>query len=440
MTTLKSTTYPDAVRVGDWQAIRATGELVGAQGASRLEPKVADLLFLLASRRGAAVTREEIMDALWPGQVVGDDSLARAVFKLRQALGDDAKSPRYIETLSKRGYRLIAEPTSAASPEDVAAPDAVSAPALRTSAVRRRWMWGALAVVIGALVIGGAWWSSGWRSNDPAFNEGGSGGLIAQADDFYFQFSRGDNESAIELYERVLGLEPDNVPALAGLANALVQRSVRWPALPGEQGVQFRRLGDALAHGHLARPPASQQLERARLLAARAVALDPESAAAHKATGFVASAQGRFNAALAAYQRAVQLDVDAWGSLINIGDVLEISGRKQEALPYFERAYDAMERSYAKNRAQIRPWHAQLGALIAQRYLDRGEPSLAEAWFRRVLAHSPLHPESTRGLARLLRAGGDDAQADRLCAELASRVGASESCQAGSPAKGDVEG
>jgi transcriptional activator of cad operon len=437
MTTLKSTTYPDAVRVGDWQVIRATGELIGAQGASRLEPKVADLLFLLASRRGEAVTREEIMDALWPGQVVGEDSLARAVFKLRQALGDDAKSPQYIETLSKRGYRLMAEPTSAAFP---GASDMTSAPMLRTSAERTVWTWGALAVLIGALVIGGAWWSSGRWSHAPASTEGGSGGLIAQADDFYFQFSRGDNESAIELYERVLGLEPDNVPALAGLANALVQRSVRWPALPGEQGVQFSRLGDALAHGHLARPPASQQLERARLLAERAVTLAPESAAAHKATGFVASAQGRFDAALASYQRAVQLDADAWGSLINIGDVLEISGRKQEALPYFERAYDAMERGYAKNRVQIRPWHAQLGALIAQRHADRGEPSLAEAWFRRVLAHSPLHPESIRGLARLLRAGGDDAQADRLCAELASRVGASESCQAGLPAKGDVEG
>lgn len=172
MTTLKSTTYPDAVRVGDWQVVRATGELVGAQGASRLEPKVADLLFLLASRRGAAVTREEIMDALWPGQVVGDDSLARAVFKLRQALGDDAKSPRYIETLSKRGYRLMAEPTSAAL-QDVAATDAVSAPALPTSTVRRRWVWVALALVIVALVIGSAWWSSGRWSSAPASRDGG---------------------------------------------------------------------------------------------------------------------------------------------------------------------------------------------------------------------------------------------------------------------------
>ncbi|KRA50849.1 tetratricopeptide repeat protein [Pseudoxanthomonas sp. Root630] len=428
MTTLKSKAYPDAVRVGEWQVIRATGELIGTQGASRLEPKVADLLFLLAARRGQPVTREEIMDALWPGQVVGEDSLARAVFKLRQALGDDAKSPRYIETLSKRGYRLMAEPTPV---EDLATSDGVSAPALRTNAVRRRGMWGALAIMVGVLVVGGAWWWSGRWSHTTDSHESDSGGLIAQADDFYFQFSRGDNESAIELYQRVLGLEPDNVPALAGLANALVQRSVRWPALAGQQGLQFSRLGDALAHGHLARPPASQQLERARLLAERAVALDPESAAAHKATGFVASAQGRFDAALASYQRAVQLDADAWGSLINIGDVLEISGRTREALPYFEQAYEAMERGYAKNRVQIRPWHAQLGALIARRYAGRGEPSRAEAWYRRVLAHSPLHPESTRGLARLLRAGGDDAQADRLCAELASRVGESESCQAG---------
>ena len=438
MTALKSTTYPDAVQVGDWQFVRATGELVGAQGASRLEPKVADLLFLLAARRGQAVTREEIMDALWPDQIVGDDSLARTVFKLRQALGDDAKSPRYIETLSKRGYRLIAEPTAETFPDGAAAPGAVPVVPPRKIPTRR-WTVSA-AIATGLLLIVGTWWSSSrWWNAAPSSGDRLEG-MTVQADDFYFQFSRGDNESAIELYERVLGLEPDNVPALAGLANALVQRSIRWPYLPGEQATHFTRLGDALAHGHLDRPPASQQLERARLLAERAVALDPASPAAHKAAGFVASAQRRFDPALRSYRRAVQLDADAWGPLINMGDVLEITGREKDALPYFEQAYEAMERSYSHNRVQIRPWHAQLGALIAQRHDAQGDPSTAEAWYRRVLAHSPLHPESTRGLARLLRSGGDEAQARRLCAELTSRVGGDPLCDSELPATEQARG
>ena len=92
---------PERLQVGEWRADRASGELTGPSGTTRLEPKVADLLFLLAGDRGQVVTRERLLEALWPGLVVGDDVLARTVFKLRQALGDDAKSPRYVETIAK---------------------------------------------------------------------------------------------------------------------------------------------------------------------------------------------------------------------------------------------------------------------------------------------------------------------------------------------------
>lgn len=422
---MKSITCPDEIQLGDRRVVRASGELTGPDGTQRLEPKVADLLFLLAASPGEAVGRERIMEALWPGQVVGDDSLARAVFKLRQALGDDAKAPRYIETLSKRGYRLIADTVSAPSAETPAniAP-AAGSPA-RSGLPRRAGLALCTAAAL-ALVTGAAWLSR--HGIAPAHDVGDPRALTTQADDFYFQFERGDNESAIELYERVLVLQPDDAHALAGLANALVQRAVRWPDLPSQPSVQFTRLGDALAHGHLEREPASRQLVRARLTAERAVAIAPDSSAAHKAVGFVASAQGRFEDALFAYDRVLELDPDAWGTLINIGDVLEITGREQEALPYFEGAYATMERSYASNPVQIRPWRAPLGTLIAQRHARRGDSSAAEAWYRRVLGHSPLHPESTRGLAQLMRAGGDEAEARGLCAELSRRVGANAAC------------
>lgn len=417
---MKSTTYLDVLQLGDVRVVRGSGELTGPAGTQRLEPKVADLLFLLATHPGQPVTREQIMDELWPGQVVGDDSLARAVFKLRQALGDDAKSPRYIETLSKRGYRLLVTPATDA---------ATHAPTLSARSRRRRNV--ALVAVLAILVAAGWWLAAPRTSMDDG--QGRAGSLTAQADDFYFQFSRGDNEAAIELYERVLGMEPENAHALAGLANALVQRSIRWPDLPGEPQVQFTRLGDAIAHGHLRRAPALQQLERAHHLAGRAVALAPDSAATHKALGFVSSAQERFDAALDSYARALTIDPEAWGVLINIGDILEISGRPHEALPHFERAYAAMERGYARNPVQIRPWHAQLGVSIARRYAADGDPPTAETWYRRVLAKSPLHPEATRGLAELMREGGDNAAAARLCAELESRVGQDAACARDQP-------
>jgi DNA-binding winged helix-turn-helix (wHTH) protein/Flp pilus assembly protein TadD len=422
-----------AIRIGEWRAERSAGLLAGPGGEQRLEPKVMDLLWLLAAEPGRVVGRERIMAALWPGVIVGDDSLARTVSKLRQALGDDAKAPRYIETIAKRGYRLLAEVASVLS-TDAPAPMHAHAPAPNTVRLRRA----AAALAVLALMAYGSFWAFHAQGRgDKAVDRtvaarDNSRVLVARADDFYFQFSRADNEAAIELYERVLGLHPDDVPALSGLANALVQRCVRWPQSSGSGPVEFHQLRDALANGHLARAPALQQLQRARLLAERAVALAPDSAVAHKALGFTLSAQRAFDPALAEYRRAIALDPDAWGAMVNVADVLEITGHSSEALPYLERAYAAMDRDYDRNSARIRPWHARLGVGIAERYLARGDKSAAETWYRTVLAHSPLHPQATRGLAELLRVGGDTTEADRLCAELAERT-ASQGCAGPSP-------
>lgn len=409
------------LRIGEWSVDSAAGELSNASGAVRVEPKVMDLLLLLALQPGQVVTRERIMEALWPGLVVGEDSLARTVSKLRQALGDDARSPRYVETISKRGYRLLAEVGVAISTDQT---PSTTAPVSASPSRRKRVGLAALAVV-GLIGLG---WLLGRRPAPPVIPPDDSALLVSRADDYYFQFSRADNEAAIELYQRVLGLHPDHAPALAGLANALTQRAIRWPESSGAGPVEFTRLGDALANGHLDREPARTQLRRARQLAERAVAVAPDSAAAHKALGFVAGAQRRFDAALVSYRHAVALDPDAWGPLINIGDVLEISGRDDQALAYFEQAYAAMGRAYDRNPVQVRPWYAPMGVLIAGRYRARGDLPAAEAWYRRVLTQSPLQPEATRGLADVLRAGGDIAAADRLCDELMQRAGAAAAC------------
>jgi transcriptional activator of cad operon len=437
---VKTTACAAEFRVGAWRVDREACALHGPDGEQRVEPKVMDLLCLLAAHPGRVLSRERIMDALWPGLVVGDDALARTLSKLRQALGDDAKSPRYVETIAKRGYRLLAEvepvvpPTPLEDPDIAPRSDVRSAPSA-TGASRPRWWWSSLVVaavlvtvILVVFVIPAKLRSKTSYQRESAARVDDTAHLLTRADDAYFQFSRADNEAAIELYQRVLGLRPDDVAALSGLANALTQRSLRWPEPVGDGPAEFTQLRDALANGHLARPQARRQLHRAQQLAERAVTLAPESSAAHKALGFVVSAQGDVDAALVAYQRAVALDPDAWGALINIGDVLEIIGRDAEALPYFERAHAAMARGYARNPAQIRPWHARLGVAIAERHHARGDRAAAEGWYRKVLAQSPLHPEATRGLAALLREGGDAAGADGLCAELAQRLGAAQGC------------
>lgn len=96
------------LQVGDWEVDPAVNELRRNGEAIRLEPKAIEVLRYLAERPGEVVGREALLSAIWPGVVVGDDALTQAIIKLRRALGDDAHAPRYIETISKRGYRLIA--------------------------------------------------------------------------------------------------------------------------------------------------------------------------------------------------------------------------------------------------------------------------------------------------------------------------------------------
>ena len=96
-------------RIGDWSVEPALDVLRRGSETVRLEPKAMEVLVALASRPGQVVSREELFSVVWPGVVVGDEALSQVVTKLRKALGDDARVPTYIETISKRGYRLIAQ-------------------------------------------------------------------------------------------------------------------------------------------------------------------------------------------------------------------------------------------------------------------------------------------------------------------------------------------
>lgn len=69
-----------------------------------LQPKVLELLVILCAARGQTISKSELIDRLWPNTVVGPDSLANTVTRLRKVLNDDAKSPKYIKTVQRKGY------------------------------------------------------------------------------------------------------------------------------------------------------------------------------------------------------------------------------------------------------------------------------------------------------------------------------------------------
>ena len=90
----------------------------------KLTPKALALLSYLTERPGEVVTKDELFAAVWPEATVGDAALVTCVQELRSALKDDARQPRYIETLHRRGYRFIARP--APTPKDQVNGQAVS--------------------------------------------------------------------------------------------------------------------------------------------------------------------------------------------------------------------------------------------------------------------------------------------------------------------------
>lgn len=98
----------------------STNEIIHNDEVVRIEPKSMEVLVYLFDHAGQVVSREQILDAIWDTVTVGDDSLTNAIIKIRRAFGDDARAPKVVETIPKRGYRLIAEVVVVAENEPVA--------------------------------------------------------------------------------------------------------------------------------------------------------------------------------------------------------------------------------------------------------------------------------------------------------------------------------
>ena len=105
------------LRFGDYELDTEAEQLMKAGRVVRLQPKPFRLLYLLANQSGRLVTREEIRATLWTGDTFVDfeQGVNFAVKQVRNALGEDADHPVYLQTVPKRGYRFLA-PVSTAKP------------------------------------------------------------------------------------------------------------------------------------------------------------------------------------------------------------------------------------------------------------------------------------------------------------------------------------
>ena len=149
--------------VGDWEVFPLEGRIVRDGRSERLRPKAMDVLCLLAASPGEVVERDTILGEVWGRTAVTDEPLTATIGELRRVLGDSRSNGRgngrgnyrYVETIPKRGYRLVAEVSESASQQvaqaDASAPEPVAAGRGRGG---RTWMFAAgVLLVLGTAAL-----------------------------------------------------------------------------------------------------------------------------------------------------------------------------------------------------------------------------------------------------------------------------------------------
>src|SRR4030088_3182700 len=100
---------------GQFRLDRANALLWRGHDRVVLAPKPFEMLCCLVERAGELVTKDDLLETVWPNMHVSESSLSVAMNALRSALGDDRLAPHYIETVTRRGYRFIAPVTAVAA-------------------------------------------------------------------------------------------------------------------------------------------------------------------------------------------------------------------------------------------------------------------------------------------------------------------------------------
>jgi DNA-binding winged helix-turn-helix (wHTH) protein/tetratricopeptide (TPR) repeat protein len=413
------------IRFDGWSLRRVTGELLRGSRRIRLQSQPLQVLEAVLARPGELVTREELIAQLWPRGVVDyDTALNSAVRRLRVALGDSADSPRYIETIPKRGYRFIGSLDAPVRPE-------------MTLPLRRR-AWASVAAL--ALVLGSTPFvlnSSVTATAGPAAGQPAS--LSAQASDhfqrarFFFQRrSEGDLERARSNLATVTAMNPGFAPAWALLSSVYWIETVEG-RLPRQQGFRQAR---AAAERALALDPTLAEA-RLRLAAVewqsgdwregdrhfrRATEYEPDHPLALSFAASFAAGGGRFDEAVELQRRSVAADPLVISGRWNLATWLFWAGRLKEARDEF-----ALIRELRPDAPDIPLRLAELDLLEARfdeaLVLAREMPDATDRLFAEVVAQHGLgrRSDADATLVALI----DAARKDRpfRIAEAYARIG-----------------
>jgi DNA-binding winged helix-turn-helix (wHTH) protein/Flp pilus assembly protein TadD len=344
-----------------WLVEARLGRVTRKTKTIHLEPQVMKVLVYLAAHAREVVTKDRLISALWPDTVVGDAALARCISQIRVAFGDDAKRPRFVETVPKVGYRLIANVGEAR-------------PAKRRPVAFRRTAAAATALVL--LSIG----QSGGNVQLPEASEPSEAVLAyVNGRSAYDATTYAHNQNAIALFERAVELDPEFAVAYARLADALTQQARYWGG---------DRVDDALE------------------FAKHAVELKPACPVTLTALGTALIMNGDEDGGLDAYSSALELDPDHWQPAL-----------ESAHLQFQRRQFDAAEELYLQALRNA-PEHDVAMSNLGYLYLKMGEVDEARTWLNRALERLPLQAQASSRLAMLEMFTGFPNEAVSRCGRI----------------------
>lgn len=356
--------------LGGMTVTPSLGRIDGASGQIRIEPKMMELLNCLSSAPGTVISREQIEAKLWGKDFIADDAVARLVSKLRKALGDQATSPRFIETIPKRGYRLIAPV------EAVSRPAEMPGKIFRHPILKFGLIASAVLMLASILIV---------VSGEDQSKE--------LATYYYKRFTPDGASQSETLFRRSIEQNPSNFSARVGLANALVQT-----VLLVDDVKQSGLTASWRNQRHLV-PGNHEVLEEALWHAETAITLRPHDAEATKAKAMALSALGRMDEAANAYAETIRLDPLHWGAMLNLAEIHFLQGDTARQIELFEKAFTIMQRTHADDHDIMARWGAPVAAHVAYYHLNKGNDQRAMALFQSALEYRPLYEEASKGLA-----------------------------------------
>ena len=293
---------PQAWTVGDWTFLPEL-HLLRARGVERhLEPKQAAVLSRLCATPGELVSKSQLLDEIWAGVFVTEEVLTNTIYQLRRALGDSARHHRYIETIPKRGYRLVAR-IEAASAVEAAPP---SPP--RAYARRHRWLLVAAALLTVLMMLPAVRKMSAERDHRHA------AALVAEGEVLLASAADASDLRSLRMFEQAAGIDPMLARAWSGLAAA------RW---------------SLVARGQMSPDLGLPQVESA---ARRALTLDATLAAPWETLGAVHLSRWEWAEAETCLLRAIEANPEDAGAHARLAELFLLTGRTAQARSRIEHA------------------------------------------------------------------------------------------------------